>query len=465
MPGGEGGVDVTRALFPFQRVGVDWLAPRRRALLGDDMGLGKSVQILMALPRDLVGGAVIVCPAVVKHNWADEVRAWRPDLRAIVLSGRGSFRWPRAGEIVITNYAILPKDTDVASLPGLLPGCYLIGDEIHAVKGSSQRRKAWLALRRRVRARQGTLWGATGTALLNNPVELWKVLSALDCEKASFGSWSTFVRAFDGYKGRFGWKFRGPTREVPDRLRRVMLRRLKKDVLPDLPPKRYKTVLVELNREAIVACDAAAAALAEQGVDLTSATLKAVRTAAERPGFTEMSRARKALAAAKFRTAEQLVEFHEQSNTPLVVLGAHKAPIQAIGNRPGWASITGDVSAGARADIVRDFRSGRLSGVALTIRAGGVGITLTRASDVLRIDRDWTPALNRQAVDRTHRIGQTRGVLVTDLVADHVLDHRTAELLVEKESLEDAVYGEDQVGDREAATIAPAAEGRQGELF
>jgi len=148
-----------------------------------------------------------------------------------------------------------------------------------------------------------------------------------------------------------------------------------------------------------------------------------------------LSTHRRELAEAKIKTALSLVEEYEQNDEPLVVFSAHRAPILALQGRKGWGVITGDTSAPERTGLVADFQAGKLKGIGGTIGAMGVGVTLTHSAHVLFVDRSYVPAENLQAEDRCMRIGQTRGVLVTTMVAEHAVDRRVAEVLERKEAM------------------------------
>jgi len=414
-----------RALYPFQKTGMAWLTSRHGALLSDEMGLGKTVQTLMALPDN--APVLVVCPAVAKGVWRREAAAWRPEFRVTVLSGRNSFHWPVDGEIVVTNYDILSGETDLPPMKGTV----LIGDEIHAAKNpKAARTKAWRSLALAAQRAQGRVWGLSGTPLLNRGQELWAVLQSLGLSSEAFGNWDRFVTLMGGYKGKFGYVWpRIPPDPVAvgNAIKPVMLRRLRTEVLPDLPTKTYNTVQVDLNKKTTKICDAAMALVKHANKD---------RSGPEE-GLTigEVSEARAALALAKIPTLLELVEEFEENEEPLVVFSAHRAPIDELSGREGWAVITGDVSPTDRSRIEEKFQRGELKGVAGTVTAAGVAITLTRAHQVIFVDRDWTPALNQQAEDRVCRIGQDRGVIVTDRLADHALDHRLYEVLGRKKAL------------------------------
>jgi SWI/SNF-related matrix-associated actin-dependent regulator of chromatin subfamily A-like protein 1 len=436
-----------RALFAFQKLGMAWLSTMHGALLADEMGLGKTIQTLMALPSQ--APVLVVCPAVAKGVWKREAAAWRPEYRVTVLSGRGSFRWPVPGEIVVTNYDILPEDlTKLPSSEWLAPShTVLVGDEIHAAKNpKSKRTKAWRSLVVAVQKGRGRVWGLTGTPVLNLGPELWAVLSSLGLATDSFGKWDKFVTLMGGRKGRFGYEWaRTPPdpAAVGDVLRPVMLRRLRTEVLPELPVKTYETITVDLGKAVTKVCDKAWAMVQRANQEFSGPD----------EGLTigEVSEARAALATAKIDTLLGIIEEHEEIGEPLVIFSAHRAPIDELKSREGWAVITGDTSPAERSRIEDAFQRGELRGVGGTVRAAGVAITLTRAHRVVFVDRDWTPALNDQAEDRVCRIGQDRGVIVTDLVADHALDRRVHEVLSRKRDLIDATV-------EQARTLTPVVE-------
>ena len=160
------GIDVRRwnDLYPFQREGVAWLCDEERqvGILADQMGLGKTIQALVAHRKGR--GLVVVCPASLKGVWAREAEAWRDDLSVTILSGRGSFRWPEKDELIITNYEILPSASEFVTPPS---GVGLVADEAHYLKSArSQRTKKFRTLSKVVEVAGGRVWLLTGTPLL-----------------------------------------------------------------------------------------------------------------------------------------------------------------------------------------------------------------------------------------------------------------------------------------------------------
>ena len=400
--------------YGYQQVGVRFLAQHDRALLGDDMGLGKTFQALMAVEDR----AIVLCPATLKTNWANEVRKWRKDLNPIVCKGRSGFRLPQKGDVVILNYEILPKDfnpTDKYGNEHAVPTAWLdslskttlIADEAHLCKSHkairSKRTKILASVCRRS-------WALTGTPLLSSGFDLWGVLSTFGMARDVFGGFNSFTRLMNASRGRFQWHFGTPDPSVPERLRRVMIRRMKNEVLSDLPVKRRQTIRVDVESGNSAALNAAWKTM--QQYEMTSL-----------PAFSEFSKVRAMLAESRIPALVELVESYEEAAKPVVVFSAHRAPVEAMASREGWAVIMGDTSEKDRQRAVEAFQAGRLKGIACTIKAAGTGITLTHADTMIFCDQEWNPALNLQAEDRICRIGQKSSSLqYVRLVTNHPMD-------------------------------------------
>jgi hypothetical protein len=436
-------------LFPFQKIGVPWLAARSCALLADDQGLGKTIQALTALPEN--APVIVVAPAVAKGVWLRETAKWRPEIKITVLNGRGSFRLPAPGEMIVTNYEILTDE------PGAIPeGLIVIADEAHLLKNKkTARAKRFRAISRPAVAKKGRVWLLTATPLLNQPGELWSLFETAGLERECFGSYNAFFRLFDGHRDDWGKVEWGTpdTAELSTRLRRVMLRRRKVDVLKELPAKQYRTIVVDIDDGTRAKLDTMAAELeAETGKSLTE-IFEAIAEGEEGLAFQRMSAIRAALAQAKIPAVIDLAEEYEEQGEPLVVFSAHLAPIDALAKRKGWAKITGATSATKRTQIEDAFQRGELKGVACTIKAGGVAITLTRSANSIFLDKEWTPSLVLQAEDRIYRIGQSRGVLITTLVSDHPIDVRIAELNEKKARIIAASVDASSIGGEDVTTV------------
>lgn len=419
----------TEGLFPYQAEGARWLRTRYHALLADEMGLGKTVQVLRALPRQAC--ALVVCPASLRLVWRDECSKFRPDLRPTV-AGPGEFLVPKHGELVIVSYDSLPSPKSGARgwlVPDPALGlCTLILDEAHYTKNFRAERTRKVRL---LGAQCEKTWALTGTPLLGTPMDLWGVLSSAGLSFEAFGKWENFLKLFGAKKNKWGGtEFAEDVEngeEIRERLSKVILRRLKKDVMPQLPRKMYATRTIETSEEILADLEVIDGAWTDKS---------------ELPPFELLSRVRSALAASRVPAMLELVEAYESEGKPLVVFSAHRFPVEALGGRPGWGVITGDTHQEFRRTIIDAFQTGALHGIALTIGAGALGITLTRAEHALFVDLSYTPAENAQAEDRLVRIGSTaESVLITRMVADHAVDVRLTEILDEKQRLIDATVG------------------------
>jgi SWI/SNF-related matrix-associated actin-dependent regulator of chromatin subfamily A-like protein 1 len=435
----------TAGLYPFQVEGVDWLSKGTHRLLADDMGLGKTVQTLMALPKGCCALAVV--PAAVKYNWRDEAKRWRPDLDVFVANGKNQFRLPGKNELVICNFDILPtyvepvkktptsKPWDVEvrwpneMMKNHIKDVILIIDEAQRVKNYKTKRS------QRVKGLAmscAKVWALSGTPLENRPEDLYGTLESLQMQKVVFGGWNRFVELMNGWRNSWGgYEWGSPKPIVPELMRRVMLRRIRTEVLPDLPTKTYSNLKVDLPKTLSNRLDD----LWDQYGDVISSK--------ELPPFEEFSGIRAELAASRIEALTELVEEHEEDNIPLVVFSSHLAPLNELAKRDGWDKITGETSAANRQEVVRRFQNGELKGVAVSIRAGGVGLTLTRAWKSIFVDMDWVPSANQQAEDRICRIGQTSNKCeIVRMVSNHVLDQHVQDLIAWKMNLIDKSINE-----------------------
>ena len=408
--------DSDAVLYPFQRTGVAFLRAHARCLLADDMGLGKTIQVLKALPPR--AATIVVCPSVVKSAWVSEVNKWRPDLTPVLSKKKTDVRLPASGEVVILNYELLPEDWAGDRRPTAI-----VFDEAHYLKNS----KALRTKRAKRLAKYcERVWLLTGTPLMNKPVELWNVLQVAKVATVAFGTWRNFCRLFQAYPGQWGLEWGEPLPEAAESFYKVSLRRRKVDVLRDLPGKSYKVHPVKLKRGTLKKADYDPATFGAGDWTLGG-------------DIAQFSELYAKLSFAKIPAMLEIVEQYEDTDTPLVVFSQHRAPVEVLADREGWAVITGDVPQQRRANIIEDFQAGKLLGIACTIQAAATGITLTHASNMLFVSRSFTPAVNAQAEDRINRIGQDNACQYTHIVSDHPLDERIEEILGYKQSLVDTV--------------------------
>lgn len=457
--------------LPYQRAGIAYTLTRPNVLLADEMGLGKTVQAIGAVNASPdVREVTIVCPASLKFNWKNEVLKWstRPTCVHIVgvdktAKSYGEMLHP-AVIVHVINYDILKKLPAHAANPDLL-----VLDEVHYCKNpKAQRTKATQALAKRAKR----VLALTGTPILNKPVELWPLLQMLDPEAWDPGGWSRgeqkgvgegagffrfakrYCDAHEEYRGaRSYWNFDGASNldELQERLRStIMVRRLKGDVLTELPQKRRQLVLLVGGSKDSYASDMTAENYEETLADLRRG---------KKVSFEEISKVRHSQAVAKAPlVVEHIKDALEGGSSKIVVFAHHRDVIEALEDgleEYGVVTVTGDTPNEARQNAVEVFQTDPNCRVFIgSIGAAGVGITLTASAHVIFAELDWTPGNVTQAEDRCHRYGQKEAVLVQHLLFEGSLDARIAKILIAKQEVIDAAL--DDLTSVETSTVTEA---------
>lgn len=453
-------------LYPYQVAGVAFIEHAGgKALLADEMGLGKTVQALawLALHPD-VRPVVVFCPGMVRVHWARDAMKWLPgdtaevvvakdDVRRLCSRGLRAVAEP-SGEasIVIVNYEAAARHAD--RLVALRPAGVVLDECQYIKEQSAQRTKAAVRVAKAARH----VVALSGTPIVNRPAEFFTALNLLRPDM--FPSWWKYAKRYCGlHHNGYGWDYSGATntRELAEILRtqRIMIRRRKEDVLTDLPPKRRVGLDLECEDGGEIE-DAVREALRE----LCSAEGRRwLESGGQAPGgvLASLSRLRHALGLAKVRAAlPWLVDAAQQA--PIVVFTHHEDAALAVrkGLREAGLraeAVTGSRGAAERQAAVDAFQSGQLDALVLTYGAGGVGITLTRASDVVLLEREWVPAVEEQAEDRLHRIGQRSSVTVWVAVTDHEVDRTLHRVCESKRAVIGAVLGDGAARGREEASV------------
>jgi SNF2 family DNA or RNA helicase len=434
--------DLTATLRPYQREGVNRLVLLRRAGLGavlaDDMGLGKTVQALCALE----GRTLVVCPTSVLHNWVDEIRRFRPGLRHSVYHGPGRGLDP-AADVTLTTYSILRLDEEILAA---VSWDTAILDEAQNVKNprSQVTSSAW-----RLRARFRL--ALTGTPVENRLEELWSQFHFVN--RGLLGGLQDFE---DRYARPIADGEPGAAERLRRRIRPFVLRRLKRDVAPELPPRSEAVLYCDLEPEERAVYDAVYAAtipgvvraLTEGGSVIAALeALLRLRQAACHPAL---------LPGRTAGTSSKVARLLDALDT--VAADGHKALVFSQ-----WTSLLDLVEPHLKAaslDFVRLDGSTRDRGgvvarfqgsdgppvMLVSLKAGGTGLNLTAADHVFLMDPWWNPAVEDQASDRAHRIGQERPVMVYRLVAEETIEERILALQQAKRALADAALGDAERG-------------------
>lgn len=457
------------AYLPFQRAGIAFATARANVLIADEMGLGKTIQAIGTVNADpTVRRVVVICPASLKVNWSREVAKWsvRPTSvyvgNGTVRSWGSMFQTPGTVEWLVVNYDVIERWRPVIDAVGL---DVLVLDEAHYVKSpKAQRTKAILGRWDRDPSKRVSPIAArrrivlTGTPILNRPVELWGIAHALAPD--TFKSWRSYVgRYCDAQETRWGLDTSGASNldELQDRLRSTcMVRRLKADVLTELPAKRRQVIELPLGTaKAVVDAEAEAYEASQARLRGLRAAVAAAEASQDQSAYAEAVQALRQGEMAEFSTISQKRHEVALSKVPavidhlrdcveqgkVVVFAHHLDVVGAIHDAFPHQSVvvTGDTPVDQRQALVDAFQSDPECRLFIgNIKAAGVGLTLTASSHVVFAELDWTPANVSQAEDRCHRIGQRDSVLVQHLVLEGSLDASMARMLIQKQEVIDA---------------------------
>ena len=425
-------------LYPFQRVGVRFLETVGSALLADDMGSGKTIQIIRAIARmqPMSRPVLIVCPNSMKFTWRDEILKWS-DMIPIVIDGTAAKRKKQiesGADVFIINWESLRLHSKLAPYGSLsltetektpkelnerVWGT-VVADEGHRAKDpkSKQTRALWAVA-------EGANYriAATGTPIESHPGELWSIMRFVSPD--NFPGKTKYVDRYcmQSYNPFGGMDITGLQPEHADEFHRIVdhlvLRRPKDVILPQLPPKvetvRYipftgkqATAYKQMKKDMV-------AEIGDGEVTMALNPLqKFIRLAQFASSYAELDNGKPMLAMPSNKIDAFMDLMEEAGHEQVVAFAESKQLIRLTAQqleRQGYryGMITSDTTPDQRAAYVREFQEGRLQ-VMLCTSAGSEGITLTAARILVFLQRFWSSITNQQAADRVHRIGQERGV-------------------------------------------------------
>ena len=433
-------------LYPFQKVGVEWLEKTQgRALIADEMGLGKTIQILAWLyNHPEIRPVLVVCPNSVKLNWAREIKKWTGE-EAFIIYGRGlngNNKISPGFSFYIINYDILKDRVEELKKINFT---MLILDESHYIKNyKAKRTKAAQELAKNI----PKIACLTGTPLLNRPIELWTTLQVLKPKEKDFQDFWRFVKKYcDAHLERWGWDFSGASNldELQVKLRQtIMIRRLKKDVLKELPPKRKIMVPMNIDNE-----EEYISALYDFRNWYRKHGGKDISDRAEL--LVKLEKLKQIAVRGKMQYVIDFIKNTLENEEKVVVFAHHREIQETLAKEFNALQITGGMDAKKKQKIIDEFNNGARI-IVVSIKAGSEGINLQSARVAIFVELPWTPSALRQAEDRIHRIGQERRVDIYYLLASETVEEHIWDLIQKKQEIISAAI--DGIEDKEKVHIA-----------
>ncbi|MFJ1828091.1 DEAD/DEAH box helicase [Streptomyces sp. NPDC088178] len=440
--GAELRTTLTAKLRPYQVRGVSWLretiAAHGGAVLADEMGLGKTLQAIGCVAgRAAEGPQLVVCPTSLVGNWAHEIARFAPDLRATIWRG-GPLKAVESGTVVLTGYPTLR--THGPTLAGHHWSTALF-DEAQVLKNP----RTHVSKAARTIAADARI-ALTGTPVENHLDELWALLNLV--APHLFGHRTQFRRRFVRPIGTGSLTAAARLRGA---IEPVVLMRKKSQVAGSLPPKIHADLICDLTEEQEQLYDRSLEQVIDDGFGSGAqrqtkvlAVLTTLKQVCNHPGLITDDLTELSGRSGKLDLCTDIVTNNLESGSPTLIFTQYRQTgellVRHFDEQFGLSApfFHGGLNQEQRADIVRRFQSDDGPNVlVLSLKAGGTGLTLTRAADVIHFDRWWNPAVEAQASDRVHRIGQTRTVTVTTLTTGTTIEEHIAAMHSRKSALSD----------------------------
>ena len=404
-------------LHEYQRDGVAWLASKRAAILADDMGLGKTAQAIASLRLSFREGplnsALVICPKQLMANWERELAIWAPELswsRVTPPSAWRSAAWKglfNRVHVLITNYEQTALFRELGSE---FQFSSVVLDEAHRVRNASANVTSYLRKINRERT-----WALTGTPLERAPSDLWTILSIVEPR-------------------RFNVSRLPPSEEtLRARLRPYILRRMKRDYLPELPPEVDEHETIELLPKQRQAYDIALARIRSATEGDLLAGLNELRALCDLDQRSGQS--------VKLDRIISILQDVASNNEKAVIFSHLLSPLDALAEmldrqRMGYVQIRGEQSVEERDKALSRFDcDDSIPFLLASTRVGGEGLNLVGANHVVFVNRWWNPSANNQAKDRVSRMGQERTVVIHSFTCRDTIEEALEGILEEKRRL------------------------------
>ena len=435
-------------LRTFQKEAVIYAHNKKSVLIADDMGLGKTVEALAIVADKGLYPTLIVCPAVVTASWIKHINNWLPNKSYYLVNSQ---KYEEA-DFYVMSYDRLVKLRKESKIPEFKS---LVVDESHYIKGKSQRTQAILEVSEKS---QNTIL-LTGTPIINTPADLVNPLRVMK-QFDSFGNWTKFViRYCNAVHNGYGWELNGSAHldELTHKLSQTCyIRREKSLVAPEIPPKTRNIIPVSIdNKKEYYQAEAeivtwlgqkarerkmfyaSLAGLSPDEKELAEAQYNAEEAALRAETLVRITTLKGMVAKGKLQSAVEWIEDFLLTGESLVIFAYHKEIIQYLQEKFNTLVIDGSTNSESRARAQEDFQAGKNPLIVCSLKAAGIGITLTKASNELFLEIGWTAAEREQAEDRCVRIGQQYPVTINYILDETTIDKWSWELIENKQNMAD----------------------------
>lgn len=458
-----------RKLFPHQVVGIEFLKKKKRAILADSPGLGKTLQAIKAAGETSNATILVICPASLKINWEREIHMVYPEDIVTVVDSSPGWKLFYTATWVVINYDILAKHPELAEETKLGRIETVILDEAHYIKNhTSIRSKEALAICENAKQ----VYCLTGTPVINKPIELYSLLQAVkhpltqNTEKSPSALRAQYSKRYcDGHlevihrRGggvlRF-WDESGANRlpELKALTTDAILRRTKDEVL-DLPEKIISVVECEMDAEHQKSYDSAW----EEYLEFIAKNplKKDFDNILDARSLVELIKLKQVCSKAKIKRIVDDIENMVEQGEKVIVFTQFTGTVDTLmailaKKKIGAVRLTGQNDTEERQKAVDEFQNKEnIKVFVANIKAGGVGITLTAANHVIFADMDWSPAIHEQCEDRCHRIGTTGTVNVYYYIISGTIEEDILEVLnTKRDIIKQLIDGNFEYNDNEA---------------
>ncbi|MBO0540556.1 ATP-dependent helicase [Clostridium botulinum] len=441
---------------PYQRFGFKWFKTLASCgfggILADEMGLGKTLQTIAFIKSEVEENknkpmpSLVVCPTSLVYNWEDEMKKFQPDLKCTLISGdkdsrEESIKAIDASDVVITSYALIRRDIDKYEKVKFRY-CFL--DEAQNIKNPQS-----LNAQSVKSIKANNYFALTGTPIENSLTELWSIFDFI--MPGYLLNYRKFYAKYESLIVKD--KNEEALRELNNHIKPFILRRLKKHVIKELPPKIEHNIIVSMTEEQkkVYASFAESAKeefykeIKERGFNKSKIKILSIITrlrqiCCDPSTFIENYEGSNG----KIETLLDIVNSSINEGHKILLFSQFTSVLKNIAevfkaNNINYLYLDGSTKANVRGSLVKDFNNGKGDIFLISLKAGGTGLNLTSADIVIHFDPWWNPAVEDQASDRAHRIGQKKTVEVIRLIAKGTIEEKIYKIQQKKKEIIDKV--------------------------